>query len=109
MIEFDYDKIMQYKTVVNCKTLEQAINLLTWAHSKGLKWHDFDSYLIYNCWYEYKEDTCYNFYNGSFRCYDGCKSDNYKIYSYDEILMQKPLTKSDYTGNFNIRFMENLQ
>lgn len=88
MINFDYDKIMQKKTVVHCETEEQANNLLKWADSKGLTWNRNHSYIIYNCFIRYKEKTCYHIYSGCYRGYDYFKKRNYKIYKYEEVIME---------------------
>ena len=106
MIEFDYNKIMKEKTVIHCKTEKEAINLLKWADSVGLKWCSDNSYLNKNYWYEYKKDTCYNLYDGEYTKIIYYEDEDYNILSYEEAL--KPLTKADYNGNFNIRFMEEL-
>lgn len=49
-----YDKLVAPKTVVHCKTEEEAKQLLNWAHDQGLKWLNGASYK------EYTSDTCYD-------------------------------------------------
>lgn len=84
IIEFDYDKIMQEKIVIHCKTKEQAINLLTWADSIDLVWESGDSYLCDNNWEDYKGNTCYNLFSGTFSDLDWYMRCRYEILSYKE-------------------------
>lgn len=84
VLEFDYDKIMQENVVVHCETLEQSRNLKRWAHSKGLKWFDGDSYLevLWNSTY-----TILNIFDG----YQGSVKDypDNTILKYEEVLIKE--------------------
>lgn len=59
-MKFNYDKIMQKKTVVYCNTEEKYKELLTWAHSQGLKWANGEPYIGGNM--VHNEDCDYNIY-----------------------------------------------
>lgn len=87
IIQFDYDKIMQEKVVVNCKTEEQAKNLLTWADSKGLRWSNGTSYLKGTDWRLFGENTCYDLFGGTFGSLYP-QTESYKILSYEEALLK---------------------
>ena len=69
----DYDKIMQPKTVVYCDTEEKANKLLKWADSKGLTWCNGDSYLNDNQYNVFKDQTCYDLYDGVYGGLNNCK------------------------------------
>ena len=87
MKKFNYNKIVKELTVVHCETEEQVNELLTWADSVGLKWSTERSYLGYNNYNDYKEDTCYYLYEGEFSFLYYYKKENYTIISFDEALM----------------------
>lgn len=89
IIEFDYDKIVQQGIVVNCKTKEQAKNLLKWADSKGLEWYSGEKYLkdIWR-WTASKQNTCYNLFEGLYGDIDYYCMRYYTILSYEEALKE---------------------
>lgn len=89
VVEFDYDKIMREKVAINCKTEEQAKNLLKWADSKGLTWSSGISYLEKTDWYVYREYNCYDLFSGVVGlCTTAPEDFGYRILSYKEALLK---------------------
>ena len=90
MKQFDYEKIMQPKTVIHCPTENQANELLKWADSKGLDWSCGNySYLHENNWDKYQEKTHYYLYEGKFgtiKSYN--KNRGFTILSFKDVLLQ---------------------
>lgn len=100
-MKFNKKLIMQNKTVVHCKTEEEANSLLKWADSIGLKWNNSKSclsynngksYLSHNNYSNFKEETCYNFKTGSHGDLEFYEEAGYKILSFEEV---KEFTKED--------------
>lgn len=77
-------KILNEVIIISCKTREQAKTLLTWAHDNGKEWSSGDSFVNTNNWGNYKEDTCYNIYDGTFGT-DSVTTQN--IWSYEDALL----------------------
>jgi hypothetical protein len=98
--KFNYEKIMKPKTVVHCITEAQANELLKWADSKGLKWCDGSSYMEYNNWREYNQETCYYLYKGEFCDKKYYKAKGYTVLSFEEAKDLKP-TVETVTTKFN--------
>lgn len=88
--QFNKSLILQPKTVVHCTTEQQAITLLNWADSIGLKWLSGDSYRDKRNFY-LEEETCYYLNNGLCSSYDYCKIEGYTILSYDEVILRDEL------------------
>ena len=72
------------KLVIHCKTEEEANKLLEAFDKLGKKWGTRDSYLEYNCWNKYREDTCYDNANKYSR-FDFYKEENYIIYEFEDV------------------------
>lgn len=89
IVEFDYDKIMREDVVINCKNQCEAIQLLEWADSIGLKWNSGFSYLQYTNWHELQEEICYCIFKGGYDDLDYCKEKGYQILSYNQVLKDK--------------------
>nr|DAG18747.1 MAG TPA: hypothetical protein [Caudoviricetes sp.] len=72
------------KLVIHCDTEEKANTLLEAFDKLGKKWCTDKSYLGYNCWQYYGEETCYT-NNGTYSnkqwYFDNC----YKVYDFEEI------------------------
>ena len=83
-IEFNYVKITQPNTVVHCETEEQANELLRWADSKGLEWFSGISYMEYNNWKEYQQETCYCLHRGEYGYKELYEDNGYTILSFEE-------------------------
>ncbi len=66
MIEFDRAKVMQPKTVVHCRTEEQAEAFCDWMHSIGEEWCDGTSYANDHMWHVHKEQTHYDLFANTF-------------------------------------------
>lgn len=52
-------KLLEGK-VVNCRTEEEAKDLLLFFHENGCKWAAGNSLIDKNYWYEYSQRTCYH-------------------------------------------------
>lgn len=66
MRKFNKDKVLKHAVCVHCRTEQQAIELLDWAHSIGLHWGSGKSYIEYRRWEEYTDDTVYYIPDGSY-------------------------------------------
>jgi hypothetical protein len=84
MIKFN-DVVENWEIVVHCKTLEQALKLLSFAHKKGLKWLSGHSYLVMNNYSAYESNTCYYLHGGEYADCDYYKEQGYKIITVDDI------------------------
>lgn len=72
------------KIAIHCDTEEKSDNLLRAFASMGKRWHSGVSYVTYNFYGFYKQNTCYS--NDCYYCrYEFYRKDGYKIYEYDEI------------------------
>lgn len=72
--------------VVNCKTEQEAIELLKIAKENEYKWQDLDDLEFCNLWCKYEKRICYRF-NHEEKTVNCCsksfyKKDGYKILSY---------------------------
>ena len=88
---FNYDLITQPKTVVHCRTEEQAKELLRFMYDKGMEWCSGKS-LNETKYDKYTTNTCYNFNSGSYNEFSPTAyySDNgYNILSYEEALLKE--------------------
>ena len=74
-METTKEYLTQEMAVFHCKTEKISISLLKIADSLGLEWCNSVSYLDINYWYDYRDETCYNF-----RC--GTHADSYKYNSH---------------------------
>lgn len=91
-LKFDWDLILQQNTVINCNTENKAKELLKEAHERGLKWCSDESYLDYNKWDEYMQNTCYCLSEGRHGSKPVCIEKNYTILSYDVVLLKNKRT-----------------
>lgn len=88
IIKFDRERIVQKDTVVHCRTKKQAINLLKWADSIGLKWCDGRKYTKKNMYSMFKKNTIYNLYYGTY-------SEIYRPYKYTILKYENALLKNN--------------
>ena len=79
---------MQPKTVVHCKTDEEANELLKWANSQGLRWHDGSSYLERTYFGKFDE-MCYYITRGEYCEKVYYENKGYTILEYDEVLIKE--------------------
>lgn len=87
--EFD-KKYVKYDLSIHCPTKELAEEFLELADSFGYEWWCSGSYLSDDGWDEYREDTCYDIYEGArWSLTDARKSDC-------KILEFEPLAKSSH-------------
>ena len=60
MKEINWKELIENEyNIFHCETEEIANQLLRIAHEHGYKWRTKDSYLDYNYWDKYCENTCY--------------------------------------------------
>ena len=64
MSRFREEIIQDRRIVVNCKTENQARELLTWAHFQKKTWYTGESYINNTHWDTYKYFTCYSLWYG---------------------------------------------
>lgn len=70
--------------VIHCDTEEKANILLKAFDKMGKKWCDGSSYLKYNSWGDYKEETCYS-NEGEFCSKGFYLSMNLKVYEFEDV------------------------
>jgi len=58
-IEKHWDKFIEGHICINCKTEELANEFLLHCHNEKMTWHDGNSLVSQNEWYNYKSKTCY--------------------------------------------------
>lgn len=64
MKQFNEMILHERMVVVQCRTEQQARELLAWAHSKGKKWCNGESFLNNTLWEVNGFLTCYNVWFG---------------------------------------------
>ena len=80
--EFD-SKYVGEKTVVHCPTGELAKEFLDKVDEFGYKWYNGERYTC-KCYYsDYKENTCYNIFNGSFAHKDFYLSEGFNVVEFN--------------------------
>lgn len=86
-MKFDWEKIKQKNTVINCKTEEQAKLLFEFLKEKGITWASKSPSTF---WYDEKEKTCYNV-DGIYLSYDSNEyflNNNYTILEFEDVVIQ---------------------
>lgn len=82
---FNLKKFKNEDIVIHCDTEEKANDLLNYLDNLGITWVSGSSLLNYNNWEEYKQNTCYEFYNKGIS-YADCefyKDENCKIIEWE--------------------------
>ena len=71
------EDIIKYSgVIINCRTEQEAIELLTELKAQGLTWCTGKDLLEETCWDDYKENTCYKLWKGekgltvTYECYE---------------------------------------
>ena len=95
-MKFDWNKILQPKTVVHCPEEWMAMELFDEAHEKGLKWNNKDSYLGYRAWI-YEKNQCYNFKRGMHSPLDYFLQGGYNILHFNDAIKNKIFIKRNKT------------
>jgi len=90
---FDKELILQDNVTIHCKTLEESKRLLEWADSEGLYWNDGKSYLTYNPWKDYEEDTCYCIYDGLYAYKQFYEDERFTVLSYGQVRVNNTLSQ----------------
>lgn len=90
--------------VVHCKTHEESKRVLKLAHEAGMRWSNGVEYIkkdCWDCWEFFKENTCYNFYQGKYGSLD-----NYARKGLEIITSEKITDMENKTEFFEERIME---
>lgn len=103
-------QINEYKNVgttrycMHCKTLKEAGNFCDFLHSQGRRWNSGDSYAEIFHWGKYREDTCYNFNQGSFCDIEWYESQGYIILEWSDYMKDttKAMNNSFTDKNFKL-------
>ena len=66
---------------IHCKTDKEAIECCNLADKLGLKWLSGDSFLSFNPWEDFGQETCYNFSEGTYCDKDCCIENKDEIHS----------------------------
>ena len=77
---------MQPNTVFVVETEKETSFILKKADKFGLKWADGGSYIAEEFWNKYRENICYNFFEGKYSTIDYCKAQGYKIIKISELM-----------------------
>lgn len=82
---FDFNKkILDKGIVFNCQTKQSARILANYLHEYGFKFKYKRNHSFQECWYEYKETTCYFIYKAG----NGCRyiqHSNIIYYEYERL------------------------
>lgn len=89
------DVIFEKYVAIQCPEEWMANELLKYADSNGYKWATGDSYNNITRWSIYKEDSCYNIYNGAYDAYSIYIYSDCKILHYNDVVI-KDETLLDY-------------
>ena len=98
-MKFDF-KNYKGSYVMHCKTLKEAEEFCELMHESGRVWCSNNSYVHNEQWEIHKEETCYNFNEGSFadvQCYEGM---NYKIIEWSDFFKLTEFDFNKYKGNY---------
>ena len=102
MTQFNYDLIMQPRTVVHCDTKEKALELLAWADSKGLEWFTGKRYSVVDRWDAYTHNTCYCLFLGEYSDVSYYQGEGYTILKYEDVLLDKEVLNHNKVKNPNV-------
>ena len=104
-MKFNYELITQPKTVVHCRTMEQAKSLMEWAHDRG-----------YSGTYSVLSNVCYNFNKNKTITWDRevyYSNNGFKILSFEEALIENTMEEIEFPvkkvwedGNFAVEFTD---
>lgn len=82
--QFDYDTIMQPKTVVSCTTESEANELLYWAHQQGFKWAGASGCYLDRNNFDIYEHIAYDVKAGTYGRLEFYEEEGYTILTMDE-------------------------
>ena len=97
LLYFNFEEWIKCKDlVVHCKTIEEAADFIEVLKENNWRNKITDApshkdYLTY--WYEYKENTCYNFRGGCYGRYDYFKKHDYTILEWSDYMREKKTIK----------------
>ena len=95
-MKFDWNKILQPKTVVHCPEEWMATELFDEAHKKDLKWGTGQSYLNFRPW-TYQKNQCYCFYGGHHSPLNYFMEEKYNILHFNNVIKNKIFIKHNKT------------
>lgn len=91
-----WNEFIEGKTVVNCRTENQAQKFLKICDGKGMKWYPDTKLTSHTNWEQYKEKTCYcNKFNDNNNKLSFTEEDYYKNELHLKVITFKQLMKSD--------------
>ena len=79
-------RILSEDIVVNCRTQEQAINLLNWADDNDKRWSSGDRFTQFTNWTKHFSDTCYIVKQGFYNNIEYHDMYKHNIWSYEDAL-----------------------
>lgn len=116
--EFD-EKYVGSNLVVNCKTFELSQEFRELADKFGYEWCTGASYIDVDEWFDYKDKTCYELYQGMYSPKSDYKKHGYDIIEFNGIKEHRKEKSNIFKviislvgeeGEFNlIMFEENIQ
>jgi hypothetical protein len=86
----NWKELFEGRNVFHCETQELAIELLSIAHNLGYKWGKCTSYLDFNHWEDYEENTCYNIKEGYYGTVNYYRGEKNIINVNDLLTVRKP-------------------
>lgn len=92
---FDWDRFKNESNsvVVHCKTIEEAVDFCKQLDKRGFKWSTGERYAISNCYFKYKNETCYT-NHGTYGNLEFYTTNNYIILEWSDYMV-KEFTKAD--------------
>ena len=105
MSKFNFNDWKDRNIAMHCKTSKEAYEFCEAMNDNGLTWVDGESYLEYDCWDDYKEETCYVFNNGVHCDIASAVKHDYEILKWENY-SENSFTKS-HLKNFDICVLRN--
>lgn len=90
---YTLEQLQGDRIVISARTEEEDLRIRTWAHERGLKWHEGSSYLDICYWAVYKENTCYSLPRGEFSDQLWYKSEGYTVITVPEFFQMEALAE----------------
>lgn len=112
MKKFDIRDYPLIKTVMHCKTEEEAVAFLEYLHGLGHKWNGGESYRKHTNFDRYGDNTCYEFHQRKFGRLPYFIEEGYDILEFEDFDWGKAFnlevdekdkkTISDFLGCFSV-------
>jgi len=81
------------RTVVRCRTFEEAQKLFDYVNEVSYLYSDTDIEKYVNLWNTYEENTCYYLIDRTYCDYSWFKKNKYEIKEFDEVMPLDTLSK----------------